>query len=151
MIKIPFHISKYGLITAQLFLINSFVCYIYFYKILSYFLFVLYITTILHWKNLKKRSIIKYLDILVSLLTIIRITFFDSNNFILYHKTIWCIYMIFIFFIFIINEYLFYIFSNNIFDTNNKYPIIYFINVFIHLFFLHVITNILCIYFIIKK
>jgi hypothetical protein len=134
-IKIPFYISRWGLISGQLFAINSTICFMRNYKILSYFLASLYITTILHWKKLKRNGIIRILDIIFAIITIIRITFFDSNSFITNYKTIWNIYIASSCCIFVMNEM--FLYHNMV------------LNVAIHLAFLHIVPNLLCIYFVI--
>jgi hypothetical protein len=144
---IPQHISKYGLISGQLFLINSFVCKYHNYNTLSALLFVLYITTLLHWHKIKHKGLIRSLDIFFAIITISRITFYDSYHFILDHKLIWDLYTFSSIFIFLINEYFFYININN---TINDAQRIYYINVIIHIISLHILPNLLCIFFILK-
>ena len=143
-IIIPFYISKYGLITGQLFLINAIVCFVNNYILLSSLLSILYITTILHWNKIKKNGIIRTIDITFAIITIIRITLYDSYYFIPNYKVIWNLYVIISSIIFCINEYIFI--KNK--HYNNEY--IYYRNVFIHLLFLHIIPNTLCIICIIS-
>jgi hypothetical protein len=80
-IIIPTHISKNALYTAQFFIFDSFVAFLLGYKTTSFLLFCLYFTTILHWSRVRQMSVIKIIDMVVALSTILHAFLVDSHRF----------------------------------------------------------------------
>jgi hypothetical protein len=78
---IPQHISKYGVYSAHLFLIASPIYYYYGYNLISLFGFLLYISSVFHWRKVKQRGFCKTLDVIICLITLSYITFYGSLRF----------------------------------------------------------------------
>lgn len=87
---LPQHISIYGVYTSTFVLFASIISFIYKYYVLHVLTFCLYITSILHWYKLQD-GIIRKLDKVFALMTILDITFVDSYYFISVYRTLWII------------------------------------------------------------
>ena len=136
---IPQYITKYGLYSAQSILIVSILALILRYCNLSILLLCLYITTLLHWNNIKKHSVIKYLDMLLSLIIIIRITLYDSKRF--KNRFIWNYSILVSLFVFVINEISLY-FSLHYTKPNSIERIYaYYVSTYVHMIFLHILPT----------
>jgi hypothetical protein len=130
-VLVPQHISKYGLFTGQFILGASLYCFYDNYNPLCYCLAALYLTTMLHWKNLKNRGLIRYLDITATSTVLVKTTFYDSIRWKQYRK-IWFYVLFFSCLAYSINKY---VISSKKKPTERDY----YISVFVHVFFLHII------------
>jgi hypothetical protein len=143
-ILVPVHISKIGCYTSNLFLFVSIHAFIDNYWVLGCFLFLLYTTTFLNWKEVRYTSFIKTADIIVSISTVTHITLYDSYRW-KENRIIWINNLSLSIFIFIINEIIFYYLVRNnkspfyTLPNTSKREISYYINVFFHAIFLHVL------------
>ena len=88
-IVVPQHISRYGLYSAQLILLNAICNYIYGYNILTIIGLSLYITSLLHWHKIKSDGLAKTLDVITCVTTINYITFNDSLYFCPRNRQLW--------------------------------------------------------------
>ena len=100
-----------------------------------------YILTNLHWFNLKKKGIIRFLDILMvvklAILGFYRASFYDC-----YGR--YCILSFISIFAFFFNEYLnnLTLYKNDFYMKDNKYKnSVYFRSTFIHILFLHIFQS----------
>ena len=148
---IPFMYSRYGLITGQLFAINSVVCFAGNYTCLGALLAGLYVTTMLHWYDIKKSGIVRTLDILFAVATVSRITFWDSYHIVGdgggggdWAKQMFDLYCGTSCAVFLTNEYHFM----TVCDNDEPTPTQYACNVSIHLLFLHIMPNVMCIWWV---
>jgi hypothetical protein len=105
---IPKYISKIGLFTGQFMLITTIVSFFYNYYGLMFMSLLLYITTLLHWNNVKESGLIRNLDMSVSGSTIIFVTFSSSYHFIPIYRTIWVGTMSFGLLVYGLNQTVFY-------------------------------------------
>ena len=80
-VTVPQHISRIGVLTAHCFLANSFVAYKYQFYDTTAMLIGLYTTSVLHWRKLKPRGLIRTLDIIMVLSTITKVALVDSKSF----------------------------------------------------------------------
>ena len=88
-ICVPQHISRYGMYSAHLFLLNAICNYIYNYNSIAFIGVLLYITTMLHWYKIQNTGIIKYIDVTTSIVSLSSITFYESTFFCPSHRLIW--------------------------------------------------------------
>jgi len=86
---VPQHISRYGLYSAQLILLNTICNYIYSYNIITIIGIALYLTSLLHWRKIKSTGLVKILDVITCVITINCITFNDSAYFCPWNRLIW--------------------------------------------------------------
>jgi len=94
----------------------------------------------IHWNKLYRTSVVKMIDIIFALSSIISVTFRDSKHFTyanLWYKTVMLFVTMFVF-----NECLLYYRLSK--SPINKEPI-YYTSVYIHTFFLHIVANGMCI------
>ena len=131
---VPQHISKYGLYTSQFILFDCLYCLYDDYAFLSFLLFLLYITSMIHWRELHRYSLIRYADISATLTVLIRTTLVDSIRWKQYRQ-VWFNVLYISFIAYSMNKYAIY--------KNGKHrklqDIDYYISVFVHTLFLHVI------------
>lgn len=166
---VPKNISRYGVITGHIFLLTSFVAYIKGFTTLKYLALALYLTTVLHWYNLKNDSLIRYIDIIIVIITLSHCTFVDSKKFSDKYRKIWYTVGILIVLVYIMNMI---IYNKQVIEKDNKimdtedYNYFkleytkpesknrnksYFYTVLVHLIFLHIIPGIVCISCLIKS
>jgi len=166
---IPKNISRYGMITAHIYLLTSFVCTIKNFNTFKYLSLLLYISTILHWYKLKDNSFRKYFDMIIVTITLSYFTFIETKKLSHKYKILCYITSLTIILIYFINIF---IYKKQIVNESNDYMELedykYFslkytkpntkvrekackINVFVHLLFLHLIPGIICILCIIKS
>ena len=88
-IVVPQHISRYGLYSAQLFLLTSICNYIYSYNILTVIGLTLYIMSLLHWYKIQSTGLVKTLDVTTCVITMNYITFNDSAYFCPINRKLW--------------------------------------------------------------
>jgi len=88
-IVVPQHISRYGIYSSQLFLLNSICNYIYGYNILTVLGLILYITSSLHWYKIQSYGLVKTLDVISCIITINYLIFNDSAYFCPLNRKIW--------------------------------------------------------------
>lgn len=166
---IPTEISRYGIITAHIFLLTSYVSYLKGFNTFKYLAFLLYITTILHWYELKDNSFIKYFDMFIVIITLYYFTFIETKKFSDKYRKLWYIVSFFIVIVYIININIYnkqiINESDDVMETEdyNYFHLKYtrphtksrdtacLINVLVHLIFLHIIPGIICITCIIKS
>ena len=166
---IPTEISRYGIITAHIFLLTSYVSYLKGLTTFKYLAFLLYITTMLHWYELKDNSFIKYFDMFIVIITLYYFTFIETKKFSDKYRKLWYIVSFFIVIVYIININVYnkqiINESDDVMETEdyNYFHLKYtrpntksrdkacLINVLVHLIFLHIIPGIICITCIIKS
>ena len=86
---IPYKYSKYGLYSSHLFLANGIINYLYGFRVLSVIGASLYLTSVLHWRNVKHNGLYKKLDVLTCFVTINYVTFIDSHYFTASARKMW--------------------------------------------------------------
>jgi hypothetical protein len=91
---IPYKYSKYGLYSSHLFLVNGIANYFYGFRVLTGFAFSLYLTSVLHWRNVKQNGLYKKLDVIISFTTISYTTFIDSHYFTVSARKMWLLAVI---------------------------------------------------------
>lgn len=146
LVLVPQHISKYGVYSGHIIWVPILYSFYDNYTSLGCILFLLYITTILSWYKIYHKSTIKNIDICLVLCTLLKVSFHDSLRWGV-NRNVWFYSMYTIISIFIINQFIFY---NKIY---NKESILYcpvntmsrenayYVNVFIHIFFIHFVLN----------
>ena len=170
-ILVPQHISKNALYSAQAFIILSCVAFMYKYYNLFILLFMLYISSLLHWRKVKYFSLIKVIDIILAFLTISVITFYDITRFCPFYRNIWYYSVFIISTAFTTNEILFYYqilrYKNKIIDKPcKKYhyfsleytnpntiqrEFAYYRSTYTHMIFIHIVPSIVSSYCAIKS
>lgn len=166
---IPQNISVYGMISAHIFLLTSYFCSIKGFNTFKYLSFLLYISTILHWYELKDTSFRKYFDMFIVTITLSYFTFIETKKLSNKYKNLWYITTLIIVIVYIINikiymkqivnasddvmeledyDYFTLKYTKPNTKVRNKACIN---NVLIHLIFLHLIPGIVCILCIIKS
>lgn len=144
-IIIPQSISFYGLLSGQVLLLCVFIGFFCKHYLLCVFGIILYITTMLHWSNLRNDYIL-YLDIFFVITTILIITFYYAFYFFKKnYRNIWFIVLSLTTIIFSLNEYFYlnFIVNNKIIENKD---FIMKINVLIHILFLHILLPFTYIY-----
>ena len=86
---VPYKYSKYGLYSSHLFLANGIINYFCGFRVLTGIALSLYLSSVLHWRNVKHNGLYKKLDVVTSFITISYITFIDSHYFIESARNIW--------------------------------------------------------------
>ena len=137
---IPRHISRKGLYSANFVIANSIVSYYYDYRALSTLLFVLYITTLLHWNRLYRKSWIKTFDIIFAVSSILSVTLRDSRHFTPENADIWNKSISISIMAFVLNEYLLYYYLDQSKESTHHQ------SVNTHILFLHILPNVTCMY-----
>lgn len=139
---IPQHISFYGLISGQFILFAVLIGFLCKHYYLCLFGLGLYVTTMLHWSKHRYDNIM-YLDILITNITLLIITFYYAIYFFkVQYRNIWLIVLSVTSIIFALNEY-FYL---NYIENNPNMEYFMQINVFIHIMFLHILLPLTYIY-----
>ena len=145
-VLVPQHISIYGVYSGHIIWVAILYSFYDNYTSLGYMLFLLYITTILNWYKIYHKGIIKNIDICLVLCVLLKVSLHDSLRWGA-NRYIWFYSIFIIISIFIINQFIFY---NKIY---NKKSILYcpvntmsrenayYINAFIHIFFIHFLLN----------
>jgi hypothetical protein len=164
----PKHISRYAYYSATFFLLNSLLAFYLKYYVTCVLLVIVYITTLLHWSAVKKSGIIRSTDIFFSCLTIANWTIFELQRIHPFCKKIWYITLTIIFFVFTMNEILFYYqvlkYSDKYIDCGIPYKkwhyftieysnpntksrtISYYRSAFTHIFILHIFSQVVVAY-----
>jgi len=155
-IIVPQHISRHAFCSAQFILFDSLLAFVLEYHILSCNLFLLYVSTMLHWNCVRRMTVIKIVDIILTVSSVSRMTFIDIVRFTPYYQTVWNVHVFIAIVMFVVNETLFYYQvtnSENRDKTNNHFhyfslkytmpnsparEMAYYRNVYTHMFFLHV-------------
>jgi|LakMenE18May11ns_1017448.scaffolds.fasta_scaffold9886103_3 hypothetical protein len=167
---VPQHISKYGLYSANFFLLNAICNYLYNYNWLTFVAFSLYTTTILHWYKIKHNGIFKIIDVITCIITMSSVSFYDSLYFCLQHRKLWFLSAFVSVVAYILNKYIeFYQQSykgSNYFLANEPYryfsfkytypntlqrELSYKYSVFVHIIFLHINLSCACIYGVVNS
>jgi hypothetical protein len=108
-------------------------------------LFGLYVTTILHWSKIYRKSVIKNIDIAMSISVLTKITVHDSirwgDN-----RIYWMYYLFVAIVVFLVNNYCFHrlIDHPKIKHNNDILDQCYYCNVIIHTFVLHICSSAVC-------
>lgn len=169
-ICVPQHISRYGIYSSHLFLLNAICSNVYNYNSLYILGIILYITSLLHWYKIKHDGPIKYIDVITCIISMTSITFYDSTFFCPRHRLIWFFSTFVSIVAYLFNKYIeFYQqrFKSDTYFLNNepyhylslKYTrpntlhreLSYKYSVYIHIIFLHVNLSCSCIYGIINS
>jgi hypothetical protein len=171
-IAIPNHISKYGLISAHAFLVNSVVAWMYNFHSLSTMSCCLYITTLLFWNNLTHSGFIKMVDMAVVQIYALSITLYHSLWFSAWCRDMWMGVGSLSYLIYLMNVSIFYCQTTpeitNEDDPENasliKYSyfsikyippntynreLVYYYSVFVHIMSMHFMIAFTCMYCII--
>jgi len=143
----PQYISRKAFYTIPLFGITSLVAFFYDFQRLSLCCFGLMLTSFAHWNLLKKNGIERNVDRIMVVITY-TILFLDSTRFCPKYKSIWNLSTALSMMTYSTNQFIFY----RIYETTID-PVLLEQNsirsTYIHLFFLHVLPNLSCIYGII--
>jgi hypothetical protein len=144
---IPQQISNYALYSGQIFIFGAIVaCFLKHYY-LSALIFLLYVSTMLFWSNVRTKYLSKekLFDSFIAASTVLLATFYYARYYFKpQYKTIWCVTIAFSIFVFIINEIVYYFNVNkwkdfgrlvNIAERN----VINNMTVFSHILFLHIL------------
>ena len=156
---IPRHISNAGLISSKIFLLHAAVCDIYGFHALTRWSCLLYITSYLHWNNLKTTGIIKTLDMATVFTSVAYMRLYIRQHFVAPYKYLWDGVTVICIITYALNTY---IFKKQILDSTNKNimtrPYNYFLleytpensvqrmqsykyHVYVHLFFMHILSS----------
>jgi hypothetical protein len=147
-IKLPYEVSQYGLITGQMFAINSAISFANGWNILSIYLAIVWATTMLHWRKLQKGGFVRNLDIMCAVSLVIRIAFYDGMKMMRGLQSSpfewWFVYVASSVLVFVLNEWWFQQLRwNPLTDTPT---IAVYVNTFVHLFMMHILPNAVWIY-----
>jgi hypothetical protein len=106
-VLIPQHISRFGIYTCQFILINAYITYLNKYYVQGLLDFVLYTTSIIHWRKIKHSGIERKIDVCVLLVTFTHATY---KSFLLprFYTLLWIYSLLGGTSIFYVNEKLFY-------------------------------------------
>jgi len=140
----PQHISRKAFYTIPLFGLTSLVSFHYGLTSLSLVSFNVMLTSFAHWNLLKKEGIERNLDRVMSVLTYTSL-WLESRNFSPEYRKWWSLLTIFNTGVYITNQYVFYSIYKSTTDPvireKNNYR-----STYIHMFFIHVLPNVSCIY-----
>ena len=142
------YISKIVLYTINFILLDSIVSLYSLNYTLSIILFILYCTTLLHWYKIKNR-IIKKIDILYTISTIIYAIYNSYYILLSQYQQLWHYTLILCTIIFFINEIFFIILKKMTLQNSIGREYIYYINTYIHIIFLHIIIPLLYLFYLI--
>ena len=106
-IMIPMHITRIGLFTCQMTLINAIITYYNGYYLLGLLDFCLYLTSLAHWRKIKHSGIERKLDIAFVVITLANATY-ESILMNQIYTCIWIVSLLCGCSLFFINEKLFY-------------------------------------------
>lgn len=140
-IIVPQHISRYALISAQSILMSSITGFYYKYYFMATILVFLYVSTLLHWYKVTYYSLIKIVDTLLAITCLVLVTFRESKRFLPPHRKLWYYSLCISLSAFTINELLFYYHTSK----NQLTEFFYYQNTFVHMIFLHLLPNFVCI------
>lgn len=154
--RIPPHISKIAFFSIPFFMMDSLVCYIYEYYRLSALLALLSMTSVAYWNSPKKMDVIKMVDISVGIVTIYHSTFVDAYKYTDIYRHIYWISNTVSITSFFLNE-TWFMFSMvliedqmRLYDDKKTFLVwktrAQKMSVYIHMFFLHILPNVMCIY-----
>ena len=101
---IPKEISAYGMITAHIFLLTCYFCYLKKFNTFKYLSFLLYLSTILHWRELKDNSFIRYFDMIIVTITLSYFTFIETKKLSNKYKILWYATSLIIIVVYVINS-----------------------------------------------
>jgi len=162
--RMPPHISRMAFYSIPFFVVDSIVCYIYEYYRLSALLALLSVTSVAYWNSPKKMDLIKIADISVASLTIFTTTFVETYSFTPTNRYIFWFSSTIITTVFLSNEFWFTFSMIHLEDLipklrnlDEKQMLVRWISrtqissLYIHMFFLHVLPNVTCIYCIINS
>ena len=143
-IILPQYISRLAFYSAQSIIIVSVLVYYLNYYRLCLLLGCLYFTTLIHWNCVKRISVIKIIDILLAITTIISVTLFDCYRFQQKYIILWRYSISTSIIIFIINESLFAFSIMNTRPNTREREIVYYRSTYIHMIFLHLLPTSTC-------
>jgi len=144
-------ISKIGLYTSQCILFVSIHAFLDNYHKLSYLLLCTYITSVLNWRKLQSMSLIKIVDMIFVICTLVRVTLYDSLRWGPY-RHIWFKTVTIAILGFLMNQWMFYETTQNkvgLFYCKKRTTsreCMYYINVIIHTSLLHLFVPLTCSY-----
>lgn len=139
---VPQHISRKAFYSAQFLLVGSAAAFYYCYYVLSFLLFCLYSTTMLHWNKVMRISFIKVADIAMAFTVMMHISFVDSMHFAPGYRAIWASSVLVSSCAFIVNEIVFYYQLKH--DGEKEW--VYLRSTYTHMFFLHAVPPLTCWY-----
>lgn len=163
--RIPPPISRIAFFSIPFFMVDSLVCYIYEYYRLSALLALLAVTSVAYWKSPKKMDVIKMADMSVGVVTIYHATFIDAYKYTDMYRHIYWISNTVSVTSFFLNE-TWFMFTMILIedqmrlwvldDTDKRTFLVWKaraqkMSVYIHLFFLHILPNVTCMYCIIHS
>lgn len=174
-IIVPRRYSRIGMITGNLFLLNGVVSYFLNCKSVGILGFPLYLSTLSYWYEIRKESKIRYVDMFMAFTNISYVTYLSL--FFFYEGNPWIRNILFGFFVYILNNFIFYyqVLSNPKNNQKNvalllenrlssyryfslaytepftyKRHCAYRYSVMIHLVFLHALPTMTCMYCLIE-
>ena len=165
---LPPHISKIGLFTGQAFLLNGAIAYSRGHTNILMIAASIYLSTMAHWYNIKSTGIAKTIDMIVVIYGLIYVTLYESPKFGKQAHDAWTSVVLLVIIFYIFNSVIVYFQSNKIFiydtceknwtGTYNYLSLSYipedaenrekthFYTTLVHVFFLHILTNVVAIY-----
>ena len=163
--RIPTHISRIAFFSIPFFVMDSLVCLKYEYYRLSALLALLAVTSVAYWKSPKKMDVIKMADMSVGVVTIYHATFIDAYKYTDMYRHIYWISSTISITSFFLNEtwFMFTMILIEdqmrlwVLDDSDKRTFLVWktraqkMSVYIHLFFLHILPNVTCMYCIINS
>ena len=102
-VLIPQHISRNAFYSIQMILIACGVAYFLEYYITFFLFFVIYITSLIHWNEVRYKSIVKNVDIALIIIGTLNLTLIESIKFIEY-RVVWFYFLPIFIGSFIMNE-----------------------------------------------
>jgi hypothetical protein len=163
--RIPPHISRIAFFSIPFFVMDSLVCYMYEHYQLSILLALLSVTSVAYWTSPKKMDLIKIADMSVATVTIYHSIFVDAYKYTDTYRHIYWISCTVSTASFFLNE-TWFMFSMIliedqmrlwVLDESDKQTFLVWkaraqkMSVYIHMFFLHILPNITCMYCIINS
>jgi hypothetical protein len=163
--RIPCHISRTAFYSIPFFVMDSLVCYIYEYYRLSALLALLSVTSVAYWNSPKKMDVIKMADMSVATVIIYNATFVDAYRYTDTYRHIYWISSTVSITSFFLNE-VWFMFTMLLIEDQMRLWVLYEcdkktflvwkeraqkMSVYFHMFFLHVLPNVTCMYCIVKS
>jgi uncharacterized membrane protein len=167
---IPIDISRYGCYSSIFIMVGSIFAAINEYYVISLLAFVQSVVSYLNWSDVKRFSAIKAIDIIIACLILLRITWIDSRRFNKEDRRLWCITLVIILCVFVVNEILlYYQVKRRVYDVlkgvnvpqyfslaytkegTSEREYAYYRSTITHICFIHIVPTIVVIYCIYKS
>lgn len=107
-IRVPEHISKWGIYSGQIFGIAGMVAWKYKEYMVGIIAGILYISTVLYWRRVEFYSVRRFIDILIVLGTIYYITIYVNKRYTIDKRELWIYIILLAGMVYIVNSIIFY-------------------------------------------